>query len=96
MIVQTIAEFLFFSLIWLPLTGLFIWALFLVLKHTKLPRAIAVLTSCVVVAVCLHFLESERLFDRNDFYELIDVGLWLVIGLLFGRKSKRNIPPKAD
>jgi hypothetical protein len=96
MIVQEIAAFLAFSLIWLPLTGLFIWGIFLVLKHTRVPRAFAVLISCVIVAVCLHFLESERSFDKDDVYELIDVGVWLVVGMLFWGKSKRAVRTKAD
>ena len=96
MIVQEIAAFLGYSLIWLPLTGLFIWGIFLVLKYTKLPRAFAVLISCAIVAACLHFLESERSFDKDDVYELIDVGVWLVVGLLFWGKSKRVGRTKAD
>jgi hypothetical protein len=96
MIVRELAAFLAFSLIWLPLTGLFIWGFFLILKHTKLPRAFAILISCAIVAVCLHFLESARVFDKNDVYELIDVGVWLVVGMLFWGKSKRVVQTKAD
>ena len=96
MIVREIVAFLGYSIIWLPLTGLFIWALFLVLKHTKLPRALVVLISCIIVAVSLHFLESLRTFDRDDVYELIDVGIWLVVGIFFWGKSNRVSRTKAD
>ncbi len=96
MIVQEIVAFLAFSLVWLPLTGLFIWSLFLLLKHTRLPRAFAVFISCVVAVVCLHFLESTRVFDKNDLYELMDVCIWLIVGMLFWGKSKRDVQPKAD
>jgi hypothetical protein len=93
---QEIAAFLAFSVIWLPLTGLFIWGLFSVLKHTKLSRSLALLISCVIAVVCLHFFESSGAFDKNDLYEVIDVGIWLVVGLLIGGKSKRVVSPKAD
>ena len=81
MFVQEIAAFLTYSLVWLPLTGLFIWALFLVLKHTRLPRPMVLLVSCIIVAVSLHFLESVRTFDKADVYELLDIGIWLIVGL---------------
>jgi len=94
---REVASFLFFSLTWLPLTGLFIWGLFSVLKHTKLPRAFALLISCVIVVVCLHLFESTTSsFDKNDTYELIDVGIWFVVGLFFGGKRKRIVPRKRD
>jgi hypothetical protein len=96
MIIREILAYLGYSLTWLPLTGLFTWGLFLVLKHTGLARALAVLTSCVIVVLCLHFLESTRVFDKNDVYELIDVGVWLIVGLLFWGKRKIEIPPMKD
>ena len=96
MIVHELAAFLGYSLIWLPLTGLFIWALCLVLKHTKLPRALVVVTSCIIVSVSLHFLESVRRFDKDDVYELIDVGIWLVAFMFFWGKGGRVSRTKAD
>ena len=98
MIVQEIAAFLAFSLLWLPLTGLFIWGLFSVLKHTMLPRTFVLLASCLIAVVCLHFFESKGRgsFDKDDVYELIDVGVWLVVGLMLGGKSKRVVPPKTN
>jgi hypothetical protein len=98
MIVQEIAAFLAFSLVWLPLTGLFTWGLFSVLKHSKLPRTFALLTSCLIVLVCLHLFEStgRGSFDKNDVYELIDIGVWLVVGLMLGGKSERVVPPKIN
>jgi len=95
MIVREIVAFLGYSLIWLPLTGLFIWALCLVLKHTKLPRALVVVISCLIVAVSLHFLESVRTFDKDDVYELIDVGIWLVVFMFFWGKGRHASRTKA-
>jgi hypothetical protein len=92
---QWLARFLGASTINLPLTGVLTWGLFSVLKQTNLPRAFAVLISCIIIAVALGVLGKSAggSFDEGEVYQQIAIGIWLIVGLFFWGKPKNATPP---
>ena len=86
---QHIGHFLGASVINLALTLLLTWGPFKVFSGSKMPRAAAVVISCVIVAGGLALLTviGGELTSHNA-YQTIWVGFWLVLGLLFWGKDK--------
>jgi len=90
-LIQQFFRFLGASLINIPLMGLITWGLFQAFR-VSLNRALAVVTSCLIVSAGFLFLalwiDNSFALDENEFFQQITIYLWLVIGLLFWRKPK--------